>query len=104
MTKKQLFKLYRIENLTLFSHWTANDKHYSIELYRLMHDGALPKDGDTSFLHVLEFLDKASKDIVWLHSIEDWGSLWLTAKRMVYKFSDMILEELNERKGEVNNE
>lgn len=68
----------------------------SVELYRVMHNGNLPPQGDTSVKWITDFLDKKN-DIKWwvknVMSRPDWGSLFLTAKRMVYSLADQIIAE-----------
>lgn len=97
MTQQELFKKYGIND----SHnvWESADNWLSVELYRLMHEGALPPRGDTSSKWVLTFLDKCKSDPRWtaanMSKRRDWGSLYLTAKRMTYSLADQILEEIN---------
>jgi hypothetical protein len=98
MTKKQLFEKYNINT----SHSTWNDlidNRMSIEIYRLMHNGNLPPENDMSIRWILDFLDKAKNDMKWwsknVMSRRDWGSLYLTAKRMVYSLADQIITEIN---------
>ncbi len=92
MTKEELFKKYSINE----SHnkWEAIDSLMSIEVYRIMHNGELPPPNDNSVKFITDFLDK-QKDADWwtknVMSRKDWGSLYLTAKRMVYMLSDEIL-------------
>lgn len=100
-TKAELFKKYSIDES--HSEWNPMiDNWMSVEVYRVMHDGDLPpQDGsDTSSKYILDFLDACnrSKDSLMLKLMEernDAGSLYLTAKRMVYRYADQILEELN---------
>jgi hypothetical protein len=94
MTKEELFKKYSIDE----SHNTWNlqiDNWMSIEIYRIMHGGELPDNDNTSIIWVKNFLDKQD-DMQWwatnIMSRPDWGSLYLTAKRMLYKFADKLLE------------
>jgi len=95
MTKKGLFEKYSIDE----SHnkWENEiDNWMSVEIYRIMHDGNLPAENDSSITWVTKFLDKTKdmKFMVELMNRKDWGSLYLTAKRMVYKFSDQILKDI----------
>ncbi len=97
MDKKQLFEKYSINE----SHkqWDDGiDNWMSVEVYRIMHDGNLPPQTDRSTKWVIDFLDKTKANMKWwvgiMSSRTDWGSLYLTAKRMVYRFSDMIIEEI----------
>jgi len=100
MTKQELFEKYSINE----SHnvWDNQiDNWMSVEIYRIMHNGELPKPDDTTIKWVCDFLDKQA-DMKWwavnVMSRNDWGSLYLTAKRMIYSFSDQILKELTEPK------
>jgi hypothetical protein len=95
MTKEELFKKYNINE----SHNVWNnqiDNWMSIEIYRLMHDGNLPPPDDKSVNWICEFLDKSNDVEWWIKNVmnrSDWGSLYLTAKRMVYTLADEILNE-----------
>lgn len=100
MTKEQLFKKYSIDE----SHniWESIDSRMSIEVYRVMHEGKLPPPNDTSVKWVTDFLDKMhdKKGISFAKKMMerkqgDWGSLYLTAKRMVYSFSDQLINPTN---------
>ena len=95
MNKKQLFDKYNINE----SHaaWDYNiDNWMSVEIYKIMHNGKLPDPNDMSLSYITEFLDKAKNDIKWwtknVMSRPDWGSLFLTAKRMVYRYSDELIK------------
>ena len=94
MGKEELFKKYSIDE----SHnvWQPIDSRMSVEIYRIMHNGNLPPQNDTSVKWVVDFLDKLDNDREWwvknVMSRKDWGSLYLTAKRMVCQMSDLILE------------
>lgn len=103
MTKEELFKKYSIDK----SHdvWDNGiDNWMSVEVYRIMHDGKLPPPDDLSVMWVCDFLDK-KKDMKWwvknVMSQPKWGSLYLTAKRMVYSFADQILEALEEKEKDL---
>lgn len=92
--KRKLFKKYSIDE----SHNTWDDSidnWMSVEVYRLMHNGELPDENDLSTKWITGFLDKSINDMDWwvsnVMSRKDWGSLYLTAKRMVYRYSDQIL-------------
>ena len=94
MIRKELFKKYNINE----SHniWDNDiDSWISIEIFRLMHNGELPKKRDKSVNWITGFLDKIKQEPKWWTNImvqrNDWGSLFLTAKRMVYKFSNELL-------------
>jgi len=94
MTKEELFKKYSIDE----SHNTWDnqiDNWMSVEVYRIMHGGKLPADNDLSVDWVIRFLDGQDDMRWWATNVmtkPNWGSLYLTAKRMVYKFADQILE------------
>lgn len=95
MTKQELFKKYSIDE----SHKTWSnmiDNWMSVEVYRVMHNGELPNSRDSSVTWVTDFLDK-TKDMMFMKELmkrEDWGSLFLTAKRMVYRYSEQLLKVL----------
>jgi hypothetical protein len=96
MTKKQLFEKYSINET--HNVWEATDNWMSVELYRIMHDGNLPPQNDTSTKWIIDFLDKVKSDMKFFAKLrqrqpDDFGSLFLTAKRMVYSLSDQIIEE-----------
>ena len=94
MTKEQLFEKYSINKT--HDLWDQQiDNWMSVELFRFMHDGNLPQADDMSIDWVLKFLDKQDDMDWWVKNVmirKDWGSLYLTAKRMVYRFSDKFLE------------
>ncbi|MCK9220241.1 MAG: hypothetical protein M0P47_09360 [Bacteroidales bacterium] len=93
MTKKELFEKYRI-NKTHNAWDDQIDNWESIEIYRIMHNGELPSSDDHSVKWITDFLDKTN-DIEFMKELmkrRGWGSLYLTAKRMVYKLSDQILK------------
>ena len=95
MTKEELFEKYSINES--HSEWNNGiDNWMSVEIYRVMHNGNLPPQGDVSVLYILEFLDKCHDNtdygIKLMKERDDFGSLYLTAKRMVYRFSDEILK------------
>ncbi|MCH8067812.1 MAG: hypothetical protein IID16_00865 [Candidatus Marinimicrobia bacterium] len=95
MTKNELFEKYHINES--HSKWDSKiDNWMSVEIYRIMHDGNLPGD-DTSTKYFTMFLDKTKDDefMSKLMTRDDWGSLYLTAKRCIYSLSDKILIELN---------
>lgn len=96
MTKEELFKKYHINNS--HAHWNNQiDAWVSVEIYRLMHEGNLPPDDDTSTKWITDFLDK-TEDINWwsknVMTRKDWGSLYLTAKRLCYHHYEQIIEEM----------
>lgn len=93
MTKEDLFKKFSIDE----SHakWDDRiDRWMSIELYRIMHDGRLPDQTDFTLGWVCGFMVKCDdiKFMAELMKREDWGSLFLTAKRMIYRYADLIAE------------
>lgn len=98
MTKAELFTKYSIDQS--HSAWSNHfDNWMSVELYRLMHDGALPPGDDLSTGWIIEFLDKmhdktTNFSIDLIKKRDDWGSLYLTAKRMIYRHADEILKQL----------
>ena len=97
MTKQELFKKYNINE----SHNVWDDKidnWYSVEVYRIMHNGNLPPQYDTSIGWVTDFLDKKEDMKWWVKNVmsrDNWGSLYLTSKRMVYQFANQIIQEQN---------
>ncbi len=95
MTKQELFKKYSVNET--HNQWGSIDSRTSVEIYRIMHDGQLPPPQDTSVKWVVDFLDRQNDMLWWSRELmgrPDWGNWYLTAKRMVYKFADQILEEL----------
>lgn len=98
MTKEQLFEKYSIDEP--HSEWNNGiDNWMSVEVYRVMHNGELPPPNDMSVLYIVEFLDKCHDNtgygIKLMKEREDFGSLYLTAKRMIYSLCDEILKALN---------
>jgi len=94
MNKTELFAKYHIS--PGHNTWdNAIDNWYSVEIYRQMHDGQLPPPDDMSIAYVLEFLDKCS-DPSYFFSLPNSGSFYTTAHRMVYRYADQILKELND--------
>jgi len=97
MTKEELFKKYSIDE----SHakWDNRiDNWMSVEVFRVMHDGKLPEEGDMSVKYITEFLDKCHDKntdygINLMKERKDFGSLYLTAKRMVYSLWEQILDD-----------
>lgn len=99
MTKEELFEKYSIDES--HSAWTRTDSWYSVEIFRFMHDGRLPTSEDRTTEHLIKFLDGMNENklmpklVEYAHSQKlDWGSFYLTAKRMVYAFWEQIIEEL----------
>lgn len=95
MTKTELFTKYKIG--PGHEQWDpAVDNWFSVEVYREMHGGQLPSEAEEpGSLYVLDFLDKTS-DPKYFFSLKNPGSMFLTARRMVYRYADSILEELNQ--------
>lgn len=94
MNKQELFKKYSIDES--HSEWNDRiDNWCSVEVYRIMHNGELPSNDDASVKWVIDFLDKQSDMKWWVENVmskPNWGSLYLTAKRMVYRFADEIIK------------
>jgi hypothetical protein len=96
MTKQELFKKYSIDEG--HSIWSSIDSYMTIEIYRIMHKGQLPREGDGTVKYVVDFLDKEKNMAWWTLNVmrrDDFGSLYLTAKRMVWRYADQILDECN---------
>jgi len=94
MTKKQLFKKYSIDKS--HAEWDNQiDNWMSVEIYRLMHNGNLPSENDISINWIIDFLDKMKnmKYVAKIIKRKDCGSLYLTAKRMIYRFADEIIKQ-----------
>jgi hypothetical protein len=95
MTKQELFKKYNIDKS--HSEWDNQiDDWMSVEVYRVMHDGSLPPQNDTSVKWITDFLDKKNDIKWWVKNVisrSDCGSLFLTAKRLVYSLSEQIIAE-----------
>lgn len=87
--KSKLFQKYGI-NATHALWVPTIDNWMAVELYRYMHNGQLPPPDDLSLGYVLEFLDKCDKEKGFMRNLmatrRDAGSLYLTARRMVYRF------------------
>lgn len=96
MTKKELFKKFSIDDTHMVWDYDV-DNWMSVEVYRIMNDGNLPKEGNNCVKFVYDFLSKIH-DVDWwgknVMSRNDWGSLYLTAKRMAYKHADEYLNQL----------
>ena len=96
MTKEELFKKYWINET--HAEWNNGiDNWMSVEIYRIMHNGELPPKDDLSIKWVCDFLDKQDDMKWWVKNVMSqprWGSLYLTAKRMVYRFSEELLKVL----------
>jgi len=98
MNKEELFQKYNVNES--HSEWdTRIDNWESVEIFRMMHDGRLPNENDKSTKYILDFSDKfkSEKGLIDLASRDDFGNLYLTSKRMIYRYADLILEELNRR-------
>ena len=94
MTKEQLFLKYSINES--HSEWDHKiDNWMSVEIYRIMHDGNLPDENNLTGIWVCDFLDKRKDMDWWVENViskPDWGSLYLTAKRMIYRHWHLIIE------------
>lgn len=98
MTRQELFEKYSINET--HNVWEATDNWMSVELYRVMHNGNLPPQNDTSVKWITDFLDKVKSDMKFFAKLrqrqpDDFGSLFLTAKRMVYSLCDQIIAEVS---------
>ena len=97
ITKHELFKKYSINKS--HSKWDNKiDNWISVELFRVMHNGNLPESNDMSVKWITDFLDKVHHNKKFMNKMmkrDDFGSLYLTAKRMVHSLSEQILKELN---------
>lgn len=94
MTKEELFEKYSINE----SHnvWDNDiDNWMSVDIYRITHDGKLPPSNDMSIKWVLDFIDEVKTNPAKHIKNENFGSLYLTSKRIVYTLSEQILEEIN---------
>jgi len=95
MNKEQLFKKYNVNE----SHNILDNKFdnwFSVEIFRIMHNGELPNQSqDTSLKYILGFADKirSPKGMIELRKREDFGSLYLTSKRLIYKFSEQLIKQ-----------
>ena len=93
MTREQLFKKYSINES--HSEWNSGiDNWNSVELFRIMHDSRLPDKSDDKVNWITSLLDKQD-DLDWwftnMMSRDDFGSLYLTAKRMIYRHYESII-------------
>ena len=95
MTKQELFNKYSIKGHSNEIWEPIPDNWMSVEIYCEMHDGNLPEPDDLSTKYILDFLDKTN-DAKYFFGLENSGSMFLTAKRMVYRFADQILAELDQ--------
>lgn len=90
---KDIFQKYGINDS--HSEWNPSiDNWVSVEVYRVMHDGNLPEPDNLDMQYVLDFLDKCDHEEGYFpHLMEtrtDAGSLYLTARRMVYRYKDYL--------------
>jgi hypothetical protein len=97
MNKQELFKKYSINET--YAEWDNRiDNWMSVEVFRIMHSGKLPDKNDLSVKWITDFLDKQNDTDWWVKNVmsrKGWGSLYLTAKRLVYRLSEQILTEIN---------
>lgn len=97
MTKQELFTKYKISKG--HEQWNNTiDNWFSVEIYRRMHDEQLPPPDDFSIAWVCDFIDK-TEDPEYFFSLNNPGSHFTTAHRMVYRHADAIVKELNEREA-----
>lgn len=97
ITKADLFAKYKISKG--HEQWdNAIDNWFSVEIYRRMHDEQLPQPDDLSIAWVCDFIDK-TKDPAYFFGLDNPGSHFTTALRMVYRHADAIVEELNAREA-----
>ena len=97
MNKEELFKKYNIDKS--HSQWQDHiDNWFSVELFRVMNKGELPDytNGGDKTKYIIDFLDKCKVEHGDMLRLKDFGSLYLTAKRMVYRHSEQILKEINQ--------
>lgn len=95
MSENELFIKYSINES--HSQWEPMiDTWNGVEIYKIM-KGKLPDLEDKDTLYILKFLDKCNNDFMFTREVSNFGSMYLTAKRSVFRFSDKILEQLNER-------
>lgn len=96
MNKEELFKKYCI--VEKHNKWDDPvDNWTSVELYKLMHDEDLPSENNDDLKWVIEFLNKLEEDKLFCSKMfrrKDFGNLYLTAKRIIYRFANEILTEL----------
>ena len=94
MTRQELFDKYDVDEG--HAEWNPTiDRWMSVEVYRVMHNGELPESGDKATNWITDFLERIHNDLPFMQEVmqrEDWGSLYLTSKRMVYRFADQIIE------------
>jgi len=91
-TKIELFKKYNINES--HSEWSdTTDNWMSVEIFREMHEGRLPTPEDTDSKYITQFIDKVfdPKHSNRLMQLPNFGSLYLTAKRMIYRYHEQIL-------------
>lgn len=97
ITKADLFAKYKISKG--HEQWQPEvDNWFSVEIYRRMHNEQLPPPDDLSIAWVCDFIDK-TKDPKYFFSLDNPGSHFTTALRMVYRHADAIVEELNAREA-----
>lgn len=96
MNKEELFRKYSINE----SNKELDDRAFNygcIEIYRIMHNGELPKQDDESVMFCVDFIDKLKNYSFYREIVirSDFGILYLTAKKMIYHFADQIIDEIN---------
>lgn len=93
MKKEDIFNKYSIDES--HNEWDWNDSYSLREIYKIMNNGELPQQGWISINVIIDFLNKSIDDIEWWRSNvtvrDDWGHLYLVAKRLIYKNVDELL-------------
>lgn len=99
LTKEQLFERWFIKSPFAKEWDDVIDNWYSVEVFRFMNDGRLPTEKDTTWQYLIDFMEK-KRDKAWLidqmFMVPNWGSISLTASRLVYRHADLILVEFNQ--------
>jgi len=92
MTEQQLIEKYHLTEE--HGQWTPTDDWMSVEIFKIIHN-RLPNKRDQGFGFAIKFLDRMDKQQFrnTVMEREDWGSLYLTAKRMVYRHRHQIIAE-----------
>jgi len=99
-SKDKIFERFNIDEF--HNIWDDRiDNWMSVEIYRLMHDGNLPPIEDESTIWIYNFMVKSKSSKWWAENVmsrPNWGSLFLTGKRLLYANIDTILKELQNGK------
>ena len=89
MNKEELFKKYSINDS--HNEWEPIiDNWNGVEIYKTI-KGNLPNSNDED---ILEFIDQCEEDYSFTRKFTNFGSMYLTAKRSVYRYSDEITMQL----------